>query len=128
MLRVNGLLKREIGEIFERLVRGRVSGLVTITDIKTAPDLRTAIVYVSVYGSDEQKERAMHVLSQERKEIQRLISHRVKLKFTPVLDFRLDEHLDKADRIFQIIEGLKPAATAGEGQVQPEESSHDQDA
>jgi ribosome-binding factor A len=107
MLRVNELLKRELGQEFERLICGRVSCLVTVTELKTAPDLRTAIVYVSVYGTPEQKTEVMRLLAEERTELQRRINRHVKLKFTPKLDFRLDEHLDRADRIFQIIEHLE---------------------
>ena len=108
MLRVNELLKREIGNVFEVLVRGRVSGLVTVTDIRTSPDLRNAIVYVSMYGSsDEAKGKLMHVLAQERAEIQRRIARNVKLKYTPILEFRLDDHLGQADHMFQLLNKLE---------------------
>jgi len=107
MLRVNELLKRELGQGLERLVCGRVNGLVTITEVKTAPDLRSAIVFVSVYGKDESKQHAMRVLHQERTELQKLIARNVKLKFTPKLEFRLDEHLAQADHILQVLEQLE---------------------
>ncbi len=112
MLRVNELLKREIGEVFEVLVRGRVSGLVTVTDIRTSADLRSAIVYVSMYGSnDEAKAKLMHVLAQERAEIQRRIARHVKLKYTPILEFRLDDHLGQADHMFQLLDKLEQEET-----------------
>lgn len=106
MLRVNELLKREISQVFERLVCDRTSALVTVTEVRTAPDLRTAQVFVSVYGSDQQKADVQNVMHEERPEIQRLVSRHVKLKYTPKLDFRLDDHLDKADRMFQLLENL----------------------
>ncbi len=108
MLRVNELLKREVSLLFERLICSRVpSCLVTVTEIRTAPDLRTAIVFVSVYGTPEQKEEVMELVRHERKEIQHQIGRSIKLKYTPKLDFRLDEQLAKADQMYQLLDKLE---------------------
>jgi ribosome-binding factor A len=106
MLRVNELLKRELGLIFERKICAEVECLVTITAIKTSPDLHNAVVYVSVYGDDKQKQAVLKSLSKQRIEIQREVSKHVRLKYTPILKFKLDEHLAEADRIDKILDSL----------------------
>ena len=116
MLRVNELLKRELGETFERILRGRVNGLVTVTKIKTAPDLRHALVFISVYGGQEQdKQNVLNILKQERNEIQHQMSTHVRLKYTPKLEFRIDEVLEEADRVMQLLEHLPPPSDQAEG-------------
>ena len=61
MVRVNELLKREIGNIIERfLVSDIKDGLLTITAVKTHNDLRTADVYASFLGSEEAKKTPLN--------------------------------------------------------------------
>ena len=98
MRRVNELLKRELGALFERLVCRDLDCLVTVTAVETSPDLRSAHVYVSVYGSPEQQDKVFGLLHKRRKEMQHEISRNVTLKYTPKLDFRIDETAAHADR------------------------------
>jgi ribosome-binding factor A len=106
MTRVNELLKRELGEIFERRICGDFDCLVTVTAVKTSPDLHNAHVYVSVFGTENQRKVVLTTLLKKRKDIQREMSRHVILKCTPVLEFQLDTTLDDADRIHKILEDL----------------------
>ena len=103
MPRVNELLKRELSTIIESKTCPQLDCLLTITDVKTSPDLHHATVYVSVYGSEQQKASALSLLLHQRADIQHLMSRNVRLKYTPVLHFRLDDLLEKADRIEKIL-------------------------
>lgn len=106
MLRVNELLRREIGLYLERELAQELGCLVTVTDVRTAPDLRHAQVYVSVYG-EQDRERVMALLHKRRREIQRTISKSIKIKYTPVLEFRLDDRMAEGDRILQLLAQLE---------------------
>jgi ribosome-binding factor A len=106
MVRVNELLKRELGNILERGIGRELDCLVTVTDVNTAPDLRNAIVYVSVYGSDEQKQNALNVLRSRRADIQHQVCKAVTLKYTPKLSFRIDNQAAEADNIYHILDEL----------------------
>ena len=106
MLRVNELLKRELGIAFERLVCPYVNALVTVTQVDTAPNLRNAIVYVSVYGDDSVLEEVNRLLRRNRAEVQTIISKNCNLKYTPKLEFRYDERTAKADRVMQLLDQL----------------------
>jgi ribosome-binding factor A len=106
MARINELLKRELGDIFKRRVCTAIDCLITITEVKTSPDLHQAQVYVSVYGSKEQSYSVLKLLHKKRRDIQNEMSRHVKIKYTPVLQFHLDGKLDEADRIMKLLEGL----------------------
>ena len=105
--RVNEIVQRELGDQFEKMICPHVDGLVTITQVDTTSDLRHADVYVSVYGSDEQKRSAMSLIYQQRKDMQMILSKHVVLKYTPILHFKLDEMPEKADNVMRILEGLE---------------------
>ena len=106
MIRVNELLKREVGTVLERGIGRELDCLLTVTDVSTAPDLRNAIVFVSVYGSDEQKKNALNLLRRNRGDIQHQVCKAVTLKYTPKLSFRLDNQAAEADNIYHILDEL----------------------
>ena len=64
---VNELLREELSGLLAREVRDpRVSGIVSITGVDVSPDLRHAKVWVSVYGSDEDRASTMEALHAAR--------------------------------------------------------------
>ena len=114
MLRVNELLKRELGQVLERLRSDDSPCLTTVTRVKASPDLRRARVSVSVYGGGPQAgERTLAFLRRHRKEIQQQIGSHVKMKYTPVLEFCLDDRLDQADRVMKILDELEKGMENG---------------
>lgn len=106
MLRVNELLKRELGELFTRLIGGLTDALVTVTQVQTSPDLKHSKVFVSVYGTPEQRDEVMRLLARRRREMQEEINRAVKLKYTPRLRFITDETPASADHITQLLNTL----------------------
>jgi len=105
--RLNVLLQRELGELFEVYVRPQVPGaLVTVTGAEVAPNLRNANVFVSVYGAKGSPTKAMDVLQSKRHLIQADLGRRVIMKYTPVLNFRLDDTAERADRVEKILQEL----------------------
>ncbi|MFA4945627.1 MAG: 30S ribosome-binding factor RbfA [Lentisphaeria bacterium] len=106
MLRVNAMLQQLLGEFLERDLRGFLPALTTVTAVKTSPDLKEAHVYVSVMGTPEQKQRALAVLADQRKHLQSGIAHSIKIKYTPILHFHLDESGERGDRVFSILHEL----------------------
>jgi ribosome-binding factor A len=106
MPRVNELLKRELGLLLERELRREGVGLVTVTDVKTAPDLHHAVVYVSVFGAPAQKTNVLNQLQRHRKTLQHAMARHVVLKFTPRLTFQLDETAENADRVTRLLDQL----------------------
>ena len=105
--RLNAQLQKEISMIFEVLVRPAVTGaLVTVTGVEIASNLRNANVFVSVYGSPAAKALVVDVLKRKRAAIQSAVSKKVVLKYTPVLNFKLDDTAERADRVMNILKDL----------------------
>jgi len=100
--RVNELLKRELGDLLNREVSFEAA-LVTVQQVDITPDLKHAHVFISVIGSDEQAKAAMAKLHGSRANLQRLLSKRVVLKFTPHLHFKLDEAIERGTRVINIL-------------------------
>lgn len=114
MMRVDELLRRELGTLCEELVAPHASAPVTITRVHCSPDLREACVFFSVLGNDEQRGQAMRLMLTARKEMQHELSRRVILKYTPRLSFREDRTAERADRVLAILDALQlPGADSG---------------
>ena len=109
MVRVNELLKREIAEDLHRNFSGTDfdAAALTVTRVECAPDLRDANVYISIFGHPYDRHDMIHTLNRRRQEIVRMMIKRVKLKYTPRLQFHLDESLEDGDNILTILSELE---------------------
>jgi ribosome-binding factor A len=106
MERVSELVKREVSEVVQEL-NLTDCGFVTITAAEISPDLKEGRVFLSVIGSAEQKQRALAVLARQHGRIQHELSRRIVLKYTPRLQFVLDETEARASRIEHLLDELK---------------------
>lgn len=105
--RLNSQMLRELGMLGESLIRPDIpDALVTFVGVDLASNLRTANVFVSVYGSASAKRRAMELLQRRRVQLQDGIARKMVMKYTPVLHFRLDETAEKAQRVMSILQEL----------------------
>ena len=107
LLRVNEMLKREIGEALRRELPVAQAGLVTANEVDVAGDLKTAKVYVGILGTAEQKKLALDLLGKAAPRIQSLVARTIILKYTPKLKFLVDESVDRGNRVLSIIEELE---------------------
>jgi ribosome-binding factor A len=90
----------------------RVKG-VTVTRTEVSGDLQHAKVFVSVMGSPKEQELCMHGLRNAAGFVQSKLAGRMKTRFTPVLQFVLDQGVKKSIEITRLInEALGPSAPA----------------
>ena len=111
--RVRELLKRQIGEVLRREIQPDAVGLITVSDVGLAGDLKSATVFIGVVGNPEQRRKAISLLVRERPRIQTLVAREVVLKYMPRLRFVLDDSIDRGNRVLSIMEELglsKPEA------------------
>jgi len=101
--RVASLLRQEVGTFLTREYRDPQYGLITVTDVHMTPDLRIAKIYVSIMGNNEMKERTLAMLEEKKGEVRAFIGSHMRLKFTPTVQFYIDETLDRVDRINQLL-------------------------
>lgn len=107
--RLRGMLHREIGSVISQEVRDpRIPGIVTVTEVKLARDVRNATVYVSLMGDDAEKQDALDALNKAAPFIQRMVASRVVTKNFPHLIFKIDTSIEYGQHInelFREIEG-----------------------
>jgi ribosome-binding factor A len=79
-------------------------GFVTVTAVKTSPDLRHARVYVSVLGDKQQIEQSLAALTAAHGFLQGRLSAQLKMKHTPQLSFTFDSSVQRAMRITELLD------------------------
>jgi ribosome-binding factor A len=104
--RVRELLKRAIGEAIRREFNVAEAGLISVSDVDCAGDLKSATVFISILGSADQQKRGLALLTEHRVRIQGLMARAVVLKYTPTLRFVVDDSVGRGNRVLQIIEEL----------------------
>lgn len=103
--RVNSLLRREIAEAIPTVMAG--SGVdtaaLTVTKVTVASNLRNANVSVSVFGHENERGAILAKVRARRSEFQRLINRDIRLKYTPVLNFELDQSIERGDHVLDVL-------------------------
>ncbi|MCL4558026.1 MAG: 30S ribosome-binding factor RbfA [Deltaproteobacteria bacterium] len=106
--RLGELLKEEIIAILSKRVRDPRIGFITINEVAVSPDLRSAVVYYTIIGSDKQKEQAALALEKTSGFIRReLMLLHLNVKHLPALTFRYDTSIDYGERIDNVLRKLK---------------------
>ena len=104
-LRVGELVKQNLGELFirnEAKIPSFNSKLITVTEVRMTPDLKTARVYVIPLGGNDTKE-TVRILTENTHLVRRALSKRLDIKFLPKLNFVEDNSFEYAEKIEKII-------------------------
>lgn len=109
-LRIDELLREEIGAILTREVDDPRIGFATVTDVETAPDLSHARVWVSVIGQPDERDATMAALGRAMPFVRRQLGGRIKLRRIPELHVRLDESLQRGTRVLRLLSELESGA------------------
>ena len=106
--RINGLLRQEISQLLAREIKDpRLGGVISITQVQTANDLRSARVLVSVLGDRETQESALDGIQSAAAFLRRELRDRLKLRYVPFLKFALDDSLESADAVLRLMNQLQ---------------------
>lgn len=114
MSRVNQLLKEEIADVLRTEVTDEAltDALISITEVDTSPDLRSAKVYFSVYGDDEQVQAVQKHLDRAAGFLRHHLLDRLDLRAVPRLEFLFDGSIAQGDRIMQLMRGIERERSA----------------
>ena len=108
-LRVGELVKQNLGELFirnEAKLASINSKLITVTEVRMTPDLKTARVYVIPLGGIDSKE-TVKILTENSHLVRKALSKRLDIKFLPKLTFVEDNSFEYAEKIEKIIKKNK---------------------
>jgi ribosome-binding factor A len=109
MRRVNEAVREVVSEAVGELKDPRI-GFVTVTGVKTSPDLRHARVFVSVLGSEAKRAKTLDGLAAAHGVLQARLARELRLKRTPQLAFEYDPTVERGVRMTQLIDELAPDA------------------
>ena len=113
--RINDEILKEISQIIRLEVKDpRISSMTSVIRVDTSPDLKYCKVFVSVLGNEEEKQSVMKGLKNAGGFIRHLLAERVNLRFTPQLQFKLDESTEYAIHMSQLMEQVAKERQARE--------------
>jgi ribosome-binding factor A len=104
--RVKHLLQQEISRILQADVKDPRVKFVTVTDVQLTPDLREAKVLVTTLDQGEERESVLLGLKRATSYVRGEVGRRLKLRFTPTIEFVFDEWYEKQARILSLIDQL----------------------
>lgn len=104
---VGELLKEELDDIIRREVKDPRIGFFSITQVEVPPDLRTARVFVSVFGEDADRKATLDALSSASKFIRFHLKPRLRMRQIPELEFRDDRSMEYAHQISQTLREVR---------------------
>ena len=116
MDRVNEELKREVSNIINyKLKNSKVTGMISITKVKTTPDLRYARVWISALNCKNKKD-TLTGLKQSSGFIRSEIAKNINMRITPELVFEFDETMEYGEKIDNILKDIMKDVKNPEGE------------
>ncbi len=103
MRRVDQAMKAVLSDAIATDLKDPRIGFITVTGVKTSPDLRHARVYVSVLGAEPERESSLDGLRSAHGFLQRRLAAELSLKHTPSLTFEYDGSVDHGMRINRLL-------------------------
>jgi ribosome-binding factor A len=104
MRRVDEAVREVLSDVLTHEVKDPRVGFVTVTDVKTSPDLSHARVYVSVLGDAEAVSASLEGLRSAQGFLQGRIGGELRLKHTPTLTFFHDDTAERAQRLERLMD------------------------
>lgn len=107
--RVNVLVRREIASAIPVIMAntGIDIASVMVTGVRVASNLRNATVSISVLGHEKERGTILAAFRSKHSDFQKLINRNIRLKYTPVLRFVIDESVEKGDHVLDILSKME---------------------
>jgi ribosome-binding factor A len=104
--RVGEQIKKELSMIFLSEFKDPRLGFVTVTGVEVTNDLSQAKVYLSVLGTEEQKEATLKALGKGSGFLRGELGRRIRLRQTPELIFKFDSSVEYGSKIEEILQKI----------------------
>ncbi len=105
--RVNEEVLRALSDIIRNDIKDpRISIMTSVVKVSVAPDLKTAKAYISVLGSEKEKENTFKGLKSAEGFVRSALAKKVNLRSTPVITFVEDDSIEYGVRMSHLIDEL----------------------
>lgn len=103
--RIRKAIIREFNDILSTEVKEPrlTNQLISVTDVDVSGDMRHAKIFVSVMGDETLQKEIMDILTENASKIRYGIGQRIRLRYTPEIDLRLDNSLERGSRVTQLL-------------------------
>ncbi len=105
--RVEQELKKELNSLIAyELNDPRITGVISVTRVQTAKELKFARVFISVFSEDSHAE-VLKILNKAAPYLRSLLFKRLKIREVPELNFVLDEGIQYSFKLDSILKEIK---------------------
>ncbi len=105
LIRINDEIKKEVSEIIRAELKDpRICAMTSVVKVDTTVDLKYCKIYISVMGTDEQKQEVFAGIKNSAGFVRKLLAQKINLRNTPELTFILDDSLEYAFRLSKLID------------------------
>lgn len=119
--RINGEIQQELASLLRSVKDPRVAeAMLTVTHVDTTSDLRYARVYVSALNCEDEK-GLLKGLKSAAGFLRRELGIKLSLRYTPELQFFVDDSIAYGAHILDMLNHVKPANPANADIVLPED-------
>ena len=105
--RLDSQIRQELMTLLQREMKDPRIGFATITRVETARDLGTAKVWVSIMGTDVEREQTMKALTDAAPWLRRQLGGRLTVRHVPQLLIRHDDSIEAGDRVLRLLNELE---------------------
>lgn len=115
--RVAEAIRVEVATFLSQDVKDpRILGLVTVTGVDVSRDLRTATVFVSIFGSESERAATLEGLASAATHLKPRIGRALRLRLAPEIVFKQDESVARAARIETLLSQIKDAPSRADAE------------
>ena len=104
--RVAEQIKKELSQLIQAELKDPRIGFITLTGVEVTGDLSQARVFLSVLGSEEQKEETLKALARGKGFLRSELGKRIRFRHTPDLLFKFDSSIEYGSRIEALLDQL----------------------
>jgi ribosome-binding factor A len=104
--RVGEQIKKEISGLIQTELKDPRIGFITVTGVDVTNDLSLARVYLSILGSEEQKEETLYAIGRAKGFLRSELGRRIRLRHTPEIEFRFDHSIEYGSRIEGLLQQI----------------------
>ncbi len=105
MERVDQLIRDELSQLIPvQMTEWGLDAMVSVTEVKTAPDLSLARVFISVLGTPEEKSAVLTKLGGAAGYFRRILASRLFIRKVPEISFRSDESIERGSRLLELLD------------------------
>ncbi len=112
LVRINELVQRELNAYLRKRYQSEAAAL-TITSVEIAPDLKTGKAHVAILGDATAVAARMEWLQKRAGELRREVGRQIVMKWTPLIEYVLDEAPARAARVMQVLEEIDRQGPSG---------------